>query len=166
METKIKLNKRDVIKVLIEDENGNDTGNYLEFDLQDISLPLRYQQMIEEHKKNKNYLTMSFALIDKKPNHEGKKALSSNDEEKFKVVNEFYRREMKILDLVLGEGGTEKILNGRKPYYEMFDDIVEYLEPLSDIFDKSYKNIKERIVNKYKDTKLEDDNTLELLEDE
>lgn len=165
METKIKLKKRDVIKVLIEDENGNDTGNYLEFDLQDVSLPLKYQQAIEEHKKNRNYLKMSYALIDKKPNHEGKKLLSSNDEEKFKVLSEFYNKEIKTLDLILGEGGTEKILNGRNPYYEMFDDIMEYLVPLEEVFNKGYENIKNRMIEKYKSYKVETD-TLTLNEDE
>ncbi len=159
METKIKLKKRDVIKVQIEDENGNDTGNYLEFDLQDVSLPLKFQQAIEEHKKNRNYLKMSYMLINKKPNHEGKKLLSSNDEEKWKVLNEFFNREIKILDLVLGEGGTEKILNGRKPYFEMFDDIMEYLEPLGDVIHKGYENITNKMINKYKNQTLED-NTL------
>lgn len=158
METKIKLKKSDVIKIKIEDENGNDTGNYLEFDLQDVSLPLRYQQANDEHVKNLNYLKMSFSLIDKKPNHEGKKLLSSNEEEKFKVLNEFFNREMKIIDMMLGKDASKKLLNGRNPYYEMFDDFMGYLEPLSDVFEKSYEGIKERLVNKYK--VIEDSNVL------
>jgi len=150
METKIKLNKReDILRVKIEDENGKDTGNYLEFDLQDIELPLRYQQAIEEHKKNANYIKMQFALIDKKPDKRGKKALSSNEEEKYNVLLEFYRRETKTLDKVLGDGGTAKLLNGRKPYYEMYQDIMEYLAPLSEIFTSSFEKMNDRIIKKY-----------------
>lgn len=150
METKINLKKDNVLKVEIYDENGKDTGNYLEFDLEDVSLPLKIQQVQEEHKKNQNYLKMSFALIDKKQDKSGKKLLSSNTEEKFKVLQTYYQKEIAILDLILGDGGTEKLLNGRKPYYSMFDDIMEYLEPLEDAFRQSFINVTNKIVEKYK----------------
>ena len=67
-----------------------------------------------------------------------------------KVLIEFYDRESKTMDLVLGDGGTAKMLNGRKPYYEMFNDIMEALEPLEPIFKKGYENVKNKIVEKYK----------------
>ena len=160
METKIRLKKNNIIKIRIEDENGNDTGNYLEFDLEDISLPLRAQQVQEEHKKNLNYLKMSFALIDKKPEKSGKKLLTSNEEEKLKVIKTFYEKEMTILDLVLGEGATRKILNGRRPYYEMFDDIMEYLEPVIPIFKEAQEKLEKSLIEKYS-KKSEDTNVIE-----
>ena len=122
MENYIQLEKQDILKVGIKDENGNDTGEHLEFDLQDITFPLRIQRVEDEHKKNLNYLKMQFALIDKKPEKSGKKILTSKEEEKMKVIVEFYDRETKALDLLLGENGTKKLLNGRQPYYEMFND--------------------------------------------
>lgn len=146
----IQLKKSNVLKIGIKDEEGNDTGNYLEFDLEDIGLPLRIQQLDEEHKKNLNYLKMQFALIDKKEEKSGKKILTNKEEEKSKVIIEFYNREIKALDLFLGEGGTEKILNGRKPYYEMFEDIMEALEPLEPLFKTNYENIRQSIIKKYK----------------
>lgn len=150
MDNYIQLKKNNVIKIGIKDAEGNDTGNYLEFDLEDISLPLRIQQLEEEHKKNLNYLKMQFALIDKKEEKSGKKLFTNKEEEKMKVLIEFYDRESKTMDLVLGEGGTAKMLNGRKPYYEMFNDIMEALEPLEPIFKKGYENVKNKIVEKYK----------------
>ena len=146
----IQLKKSNVLKIGIKDEEGNDTGNYLEFDLEDIGLPLRIQQLDEEHKKNLNYLKMQFALIDKKEEKSGKKILTNKEEEKSKVIIEFYNREIKALELFLGEGGTEKILNGRKPYYEMFEDIMEALEPLEPLFKTNYENIRQNIIKKYK----------------
>lgn len=160
METKINLKKEDVLKVKIYDEEGKDTGNYLEFDLQDVELPLRIQKIQDDHKKNLNYIKMSFALIDKKPNHEGKKILSSNEEEKLKVIRTFYDKEIETLDLLLGKGGTAKLLNGRKPYYEMFDDIMSYLEPLSEVFEQSANKLKEKFIAKYK-MNIEEENVLE-----
>ena len=161
METKINLKREDILKVKIEDEEGNDTGNYLEFDLADTSLPLRVQQLEEEHKKNLNYLKMSFILIDKKEDKSGKKLLSSNQEEKYKVLNKFYEKEMDILDLVLGEGGTKKLLNGRNPYYTMFDDIMNYLEPLKPYFEKGLEEVKNKIKKKYIVNVEEDADVLE-----
>lgn len=146
----IQLTKNDVLKIGIKDENGNDTGNYLEFDLEDIELPLRIQQLGEEHKKNLNYLKMQYALIEKKEDKKGKKILSSREEDKAKALKEFYDREIKCLDLVLGEGGTSKVLNGRKPYFRMFDDIGKALDKLSPIFEKRMDEIKNNIIEKYK----------------
>lgn len=160
MENYIQLKKEDVLKIGIKDENGNDTGEYLEFDLQDMTLPLRVQKLEEEHKKNLNYLKMQEAIIKKKENKSGKKFLSSNEEEMLKVVIEFYNREIKTLDLLLGEGGTNKILNGRKPYFSMFNDIMEALEPIVPLFEKGYKDIKNRIVDKYTDS--EEKNVMEV----
>lgn len=161
METNIKLKKDNVLKVRIQDEDGNDTGNFLEFDLEDISLPLRIQQLQDEHKKNLNYIKMSFALIDKKPNKEGKKILSSNEEEKLKVIKAFYEKEMKILDLALGKGATEKLLNGRNPYYEMFDDIISYLEPLKPYFEEQGNALEKKLIEKYS-KRTQNTDTLEI----
>lgn len=155
----IQLAKSSVLKIGIKDENGNDTGNYLEFDLEDIELPLRIQQLEEEHKKNLNYLKLQDTLINKKEDKKGKKLLSSREEEKLKVLKEFFNREIKALDLVLGEGGTEKILNGRKPYYGMFEDITQALEPLTPIFEEKFKQMKQNVIDKYK---IKEENIMEV----
>lgn len=149
METKIKLKKENVLKVPIYDEEDNFTGNYLEFDLEDIELPLKWQSIEEEHKKNLNFLKMNFALAEKKPEKKGKKMLTSVEEEKFKILKEFYQKEIETLDIVLGSGGTAKLLNGRSPYYQMFNDIMEYLEPLTPYFEEGFKKAQESIIKKY-----------------
>lgn len=163
METKIKIKKENVLKVNIIDENGEDTGNYLEFDLADVSYPLRVQQAEQEHKKNLNYLKMSFALIDKKQDKTGKKLLSSNEEEKFKVLQTFYEKETHIMDMIIGEGGTAKLLNGRNPYYKMFDDMMEYLEPLQPYFEEGFEKMTKEMIDRYKSKPVEE-NTDEVLE--
>ena len=56
------------------------------------------------------------------------------------------------MDLFLGEGGTKKYLNGRNPYFEMFDDISEAIEPYMGKLDLTLNNMTERIKNKYKVT--------------
>ena len=47
----IQLNKNDTLKLGIRTEDGKDTGEFLEFNLEDIELPLRYQELLEKDKK-------------------------------------------------------------------------------------------------------------------
>lgn len=151
----IQLKKNNIIRIGIKDYDGKETGEHLEFDLEDIELPLKYQECEERHRKNVQYVKMQFAIIDKKEDKRGKKLLSANEEEKIKVVSEFYKREMEALDLFVGEGGTKKLLNGRKPYYSMYDDINETLKPVMPIIEKGFGDIETKIKDKYKNVNKE-----------
>ena len=161
-ETKqVQFKRENVLKLKLKNEIGEDTGEYLEFDLEDIELPLRYQQALEEHKKNYNSLKNQLLIISKKEDHTGKKFLSSNQEASLIALSEFYKKEIKILDLILGEGKTQMILDKvmrRKPYLTMFNDIMESIEEVSDLFNVGYSSIEEKIKQKYS---KKEDNVLE-----
>ena len=69
------------------------------------------------------------------------KILVVDDESRMrKLVRDFLEREgyavleagdgMEALDLFLGQNGTNKLLNGRKPYYSMYEDINDMLVPI------------------------------------
>lgn len=157
----IQFKRENVLKLKLKNEIGEDTGEYLEFDLEDIELPLRYQQALEEHKKNYNSLKNQLLIISKKEDHTGKKFLSSNQEASLIALSEFYKKEIKIMDLFLGEGKTQMILDKvmrRKPYLTMFNDIIESIEEVSDLFNVGYSSIEDKIKEKY--SKVED-NVLE-----
>lgn len=160
-ENSIQFKRDNVLKLKLKNEMGEDTGEYLEFDLEDIELPLRYQQAIEEHKKNYNSLKNQLLIISKKQDHSGKKLLSSNQEASLIALSEFYKKEIKIMDLFLGDGKTQMILDKvmrRKPYLTMFNDIMESIEEVSDLFNVGYSSIEDKIKEKY--SKVED-NVLE-----
>lgn len=150
MENVIQLKKKNTLVFEIVDENGNKTGEKLEFDMEDIELPLKYQQCLDEHKRNAQRLQMQFVAIDKKEDHKGKKILSKNEEEKLKALKEYYQSEMESLDKVLGFNGCKKLLNGREPYYSMFDDINDVLEPILPKLQIHTNDIVNRIKDKYK----------------
>lgn len=157
----IQFKRENVLKLKLKNEMGEDTGEYLEFDLEDIELPLRYQQALEEHKKNYNSLKNQLLIISKKEDHTGKKFLSSNQEASLIALSEFYKKEIKIMDLFLGEGKTQMILDKvmrRKPYLTMFNDIMESIEEVSDLFNVGYSSIEEKIKQKYS---KKEDNILE-----
>ena len=62
----IKLNKDNILRLGIQTSDGKDTGEFLEFDLEDIEIPLRYQELIEKDKKNKEQLRNQMLIIDKR----------------------------------------------------------------------------------------------------
>ena len=48
----IQIKKDDILRIGIKDANGIETGEHLEFDLEDIDLPLRINECEIRHKKN------------------------------------------------------------------------------------------------------------------
>ena len=148
----IQLNKSDILKLGIKDSDGNPTGEYLEFDLEDIELPLKYQTLIEEDKKATRYLRDNLIAIDKKQDVKGKKVLSKNQEDKIRLFNEYYRKEEQILNGFLGENGVSKLLGGRKLGWTSLDEIgkiiKEQIEPHLNVnMDNITKKVKEKYGN-------------------
>jgi hypothetical protein len=156
----IQLTKKNIIKIGIKDENGNILDGELTFDLEDIDLPLRYQEMLEQHKQNENYLKHQLLIISKQEDLQGKKLLTSNTEKSIRTIKEYFSREIKALDLFLGDGKTEMILNlmNRKPYYTMFKDFSEMLKPIIPVIEKNIDTIDDMIINKYNE---KEENVLE-----
>lgn len=155
MENFIQLKKDNILRFGIKTADGVDTGEYLEFDVEDIELPLRISDCDNQHRKNLQELKGKMILIDKKEDKKGKKIFSWKEEEKLKAFNEFYKKEIASLDLFLGEGGTAKLLNGRKPYLSMYDDISDVLQPILPKIKERTDKIAEKIKAKY-DTKKSD----------
>ena len=155
----IQLSKSETVSFKIYDEDGNDTGNTLEFNLNDTQLLLRLQELVEKDKKNRNNLRNQFLILDKKEDLKGKKLLSSNEEAKVKALNEFFKNEVEVYNMFLGENGVEKLLNGRPLEWTTLreiDEIIEkYITPKLNI---SMENIKKNIIDKYK---IKEENVIE-----
>ena len=149
---------KDVLRLKIKDENGNDTGNFLEFNLGDLDYLLVLQDMMEADKKNREYLKNQYIIIDKKEDHKGKKLFSSNEEAKIKATNEFYKKEAEIYDMFLGKDGVKKLLNGRKLTLARLDEIDEIIEKaiLPKLQIKA-EDIKKNIMEKYSNKERRDD---------
>lgn len=145
----IQLKKDNILRVDIVDSDGNKTGEQLQFDIEDIELPFRLQECEKQHNRNIEDIKAKLLIIDKKQYHKTKGILSKKDEEKLKVIKEFYQKESDALDLFLGENGTKKMLNGRKPYIGMFNDISEALEPVLNKLKLKEENILDTIRKKY-----------------
>ena len=155
----IQLKKaKDILRLKIKDEDGNDTGNFLEFNLGDLDYLLILQDMMEADKKNREYLKNQYTIIDKKQDHKGKKLFSSNEEAKIEATNEFYKKEAEIYDMFLGKDGVKKLLNGRKLTLARLDEIDEIIEKaiLPKLQIKA-EDIKKDIMAKYSNKAKRDD---------
>ena len=150
----IGLKNSDILRLGIQDEKGVPTGEYLEFDLEDIELPFKYQDLQEKDKKNRMFLQNQFLIIDKKEDHKGKKLMSSNQEAKMKVLKEFFNKEAEIYNIFLGENGVQKLLNGRKLRWTTLLEIDEIIEKvIAPKLDITMDNIQDKIKSKYSKSK-------------
>ena len=145
----IQLKKDNILKIGIKTFDGIATGEYLEFDLEDIDLALRLNECEKRHRNNIKNLKYQYIIIDKKQDKKGKNLVSWKEEEKLKALKKFYEEEEKALDLFLGKNSTKKILNGRKPYYSMYEDISEILEPILPKLKIRVDDITAKIEEKY-----------------
>ena len=146
----IQLSKSDVLRLKIKTEDGKETGEYLEFDLGDIELPLRYQELIERDKKNKENLRNQMLIIDRKEDVKGKKLLTKNEEDKIKALNEFFLKEVQVYNMFLGPRGVEKLLNGRRFTWTTLQEIDEIIEKqIAPRLDISMKHITDKVKEKY-----------------
>jgi hypothetical protein len=163
MEKFIQLAEDDsVLKLAIKDSNGEETGESLVFNLQDIELLTKYQDLIEKDKRNRLYLKNQFEIIDKKQDHSGKKLLSANEEAKVKAMQEFYKKETEIYNIFLGDRGVEKLLNGRELSWnslEMIDRIIE--EQIMPQLKANATDIKADIMKKYSKKQIKEENIIE-----
>lgn len=146
----IQLNKKETLKLGIRDDKGEPTGEFLEFNLGDIELPLRYQEMIEADKKNKSWLKNQLVIIEKRQDVKGKKLLSKNEEDKIKAFNEFYKKEVEIYNMFLGKNGVQKLLNGAPLTWDSLSIIDEIIETqIIKHLDLDMKRITEKVKEKY-----------------
>ena len=156
----IKLKDDDTLRLEIVDSNGVSTGEFLEFQLEDIELPFKYQEIIERLKKSRQTLKNQFTIIEKKQDHNGKKLMSSNEEEKLKALNNFYKEQVEIYNIFLGENGVQKLLNGRKLRWTTLSEIDELIEKqIAPQLDLTMADITKKIKSKYSNKK--EDNVLE-----
>ena len=149
----IQLNRDNILRLGIRTADGEDTGEHLEFDLEDIELPLRYQELIERDKKNKDQLRNQILIIEKRQDVKGKKLMSKNEEDKIKALNEFFKKETEVYNMFLGENGVQKLLNGRKLGWTSLQEIDEIIDKqISPHIEVNMKDITKKVKEKYKAT--------------
>ena len=141
----IQLKQDNLLKIGIKNAEGEDTGEIITIDLEDIKLPLRCQESEKMIKDNNKWLQAQRIMIEKRPDKKGKKLLSANEEALLKLVNEYYEKQTKAYELVLGEGAIKKILCGREMYITFFTDLEEQMKKLRPKLNQNAGDIKTKI---------------------
>lgn len=151
----INIIKKDIYTIRLNDENGNYTGNNIEFNMADIDLALKYNNVLEEIDKVKKHIKTQEIIIRKKQDVKGI-YLSKNEKAIYELYSKGYKDMRSAMDKFLGKDGCQKIF-GDINYIEMFNDLDTMLRPHFEKMGMSMKNIKNRIQEKYK---IEKDNTI------
>ena len=145
----IQINDDDILVLKIK-KNGEDTGEELRFDLNDIEFPLRYQEMLYKINKNKEKLKNDFVVIDRRPDIQGKKLFSKNAEDKLKAFNDFTNKMVEAYNMFLGENGVQKLLCGKKVGWTTLSEIDDIIDKqIAPLVLTSFEDIEKKIIDKY-----------------
>lgn len=135
----IKIQKKDIYKIKV-----NEKGEYIEFDLADISLRAKCYDALESLEKLQEEFTEKAKNI-------------TNDKEFAYLEKETFEKMRNAMDVFLGEGACQKIFGDRN-YYEMFNDLIKELSRKRpelkgkshfDMLQLSADKLRDRIVKKY-----------------
>lgn len=122
----------------------NDKGEYIEFDLTDITLPVKILEASKE-----------LSRIHKMHDKGKEKIIQENKENVNKMNNLLIEYELKIckkmrdiFDSFLGEGACQKIF-GDKNNYGMFENLMDALEPHFEKMKIKMEKAKKKLIDKY-----------------
>lgn len=136
---KLRVEKENVYKIEV-----NDKGEYIEFDLLDIELPIKLINASEELEKQKTIHEQKVEEL-KKENLESKE----NMLKQYEIDKEFCQTMRNVLDNLFGEGASQKIF-GDTNRITMFNDFFTQLEPHLDKIIIDVEQIKKDLIEKYK----------------
>ena len=146
----IKLNPTDVLVLKIETDKGEKTGEELRFDLEDTQLFLRYEELIKKDKANRIELQNKLTIINKQEDVKAENLLSRNEKARLEAINDFFKKEIEVYNMFLGENGVQKLLNGRAMTWEALDEIDEIIDKqIKPYLDINMQNITNKIKQKY-----------------
>lgn len=136
---KLRVEKDNVYRIEV-----NDKGEYIEFDLLDIELPIKLINASEELEKQKAIHEQKVEEL-KKENLEPKE----NMLKQYEIDKEFCQIMRNVLDNLFGEGASQKIF-GDTNRITMFNDFFAQLEPHLDKIIIDVEQIKKDLIEKYK----------------
>jgi len=152
----IQLDRGSVQRFGIRDADGKETGEYIEIDPEDMYFQFRSKDCGIKHKNNVEELKIKVDEIQKTCKDEGEFPTEKDIALK-EAFDDFLKKEEQAIDEFIGEGTTRKLLNGRKPYLFMFNDIFDMLSQIAPTLRDTSRNLIENIRAKYKKQKEKDD---------
>ena len=121
----------------------NDNGDYIEFDLTDISLAERVM------KASKDVVTVDEEYKEKYKKLIEEKSEEDSLEERIQLELEMCQKMRKIFDSFLGENACQKIFGNKNNYWQ-FLNLMEALEPHFEKMHICLKKAKNKLAKRYK----------------
>lgn len=122
----------------------NDKGEYIEFNLKDISLPDKIIKATDKMKKEQSILHQKTIAVEKQYKDNQSLLISKISE----INKEYFTNMRSYFDEFLGENACLKIF-GEDNMYGMFEDLMQKLEPSFDKMKIDIEQIKKDLVSKY-----------------
>ena len=135
---KLRVEKDNVYKIEV-----NDKGEYIEFDLLDIELPIKLINASEELEKQKAIHEQKIDDL-KASNLEPKESMLKQ----YEIDKEFCKTMRGVIDGLFGEGSSQKIF-GEANRLGMFNDFFTQLEPHLDKITIDVEQVKKKLMKKY-----------------
>lgn len=151
MKNTISLDQDETLEFEVTDKDGNLTGDIIEFNMNDISLPLRYRDLLFKIKENRRNLKKEVIIIKKRQDVKTKgDPLSKNEVDLLKLNEEYMKKEIELYNEFLGKNGVQKLLCGRPVGWTTLDkiDLLISTKILPEL-DKHTKSLEDMIKNKY-----------------
>lgn len=136
----LRVQNKDIYRIQV-----NEKGEYIEFDLADISLRAKCYEALSK--------------LDTIAKEYEEKLKSINDDEKLTSLEcQMFQDMRNAMDVFLGKGACQKIFGDRN-YYEMFNDLIAELSKKRpelkgkshlDMLNLKAEQIRDRIIEKYK----------------
>lgn len=126
----------------------NDEGDTIVFDLTDFRLPAKLLNTYNNlNELTKEYETKNQSIAEREDKNINE-FVTQNQMDIISLTEQYYKDARKILDEFLGKGACQKIF-GDKNYMDMFDDLIEQLEPHFKKMGLNFQKMQKGLVKKY-----------------
>ena len=151
MKNTISLDQDETLEFEITDKDGNLTGDIIEFNMNDISLPLRYRNLFFKIRENRSNFKKESIIIKKRQDVKDKEdPLSKNEVDLLKLNEEYINKEVELYNEFLGENGVQKLLCGKPVGWTTLDKIDSLISnKILPELSKHTKSLEDMIKNKY-----------------
>lgn len=144
-------NKTNVLTLYIRTEDGKETGESLKFNLKDVEILGRYDEMYSQMKKNEEWYKNQRIIIGKKQEEKDDNSFLTNKQKMlYEASKEYLKRQAKAFNLFLGNGGVEKLLNHESLDMDSIAIINDYIDKqILPYLEVTKDNINKEIKDKY-----------------
>ena len=136
---KIKIDNENVYKIEI-----NDNGDYIELDLLDIELPIKFINAGKTLERETKIYNNKVKALENQYKNDVKTYLYK----RLDVDRTYCKKMREMFDSWLGEGTSQKVF-GNKNRIGMFDEFYNQLVPILNDIQLNFEQIKENLLKRY-----------------